>query len=84
LNLSVLLFVITIASVEVANAVEPARPNIIHIIADDLGWNDVGFHGSEIKMPVIDRLASESVVLDRFYVTPICSPTRAGVLTARV
>lgn len=83
MNLSVSLFVITIASVEVANAVEPARPNIIHIIADDLGWNDVGFHGSEIKTPVIDRLASESVVLDRFYVTPICSPTRAGVLTGR-
>lgn len=58
-------------------------PNIVHIIADDLGWNDVGFHGSEIATPTIDRLASESVVLDRFYVTPICSPTRAGVLTGR-
>jgi len=56
-------------------------PHIVHIIADDLGWNDVGFHGSEIRTPNIDRLASESVTLDRFYVTPICSPTRAGVLT---
>ena len=66
---------------------QPARatspPNIVHIIADDLGWNDVGFHGSEIKTPMIDELARESVVLDRFYVTPICSPTRAGVLTGR-
>lgn len=59
------------------------RPNIVHIIADDLGWNDVGFHGSEIQTPRIDQLASESVILDRFYVTPICSPTRAGALTGR-
>ncbi|EMI57078.1 arylsulfatase B [Rhodopirellula sallentina] len=58
-------------------------PNIVHIIADDLGWNDVGYHGSEIKTPHLDALASESVILDRFYVTPICSPTRAGVLTGR-
>ncbi|WDQ15976.1 arylsulfatase [Rhodopirellula sp. P2] len=56
-------------------------PHIVHIIADDLGWNDVGYHGSDIRTPNIDRLASESVTLDRFYVTPICSPTRAGVLT---
>lgn len=58
-------------------------PNIVHIIADDLGWNDVGFHSREIKTPRLDRLAKESIVLDRFYVTPICSPTRAGVLTGR-
>lgn len=58
-------------------------PNIVHVIVDDLGWNDVGFHGSEIRTPVIDRLAAESLVLDRFYVTSICSPTRAGALTGR-
>ena len=66
-----------------AQALEAAQPNIVHIIVDDLGWNDVGFHGSEIKTPAIDQLATESIVLDRFYVTPICSPTRAGVLTGR-
>ncbi|WP_047817580.1 arylsulfatase B [Rhodopirellula islandica] len=60
---------------------EIQSPHIIHIVADDLGWNDVGFHGSDIRTPNIDRLASESVILNRFYVTPICSPTRAGVLT---
>ena len=58
-------------------------PNIVHVIADDLGWNDVGYHGSDIRTPAIDRLASESIVLERFYATPICSPTRAGVLTGR-
>jgi len=64
-----------------APAAEP--PNIVHIIADDLGWNDVGYHGSEIPTPHIDRLARGSIRLDRFYVTPICSPTRAGALTGR-
>ena len=58
-------------------------PNIVHVIADDLGWNDVGYHGSDIRTPAIDRLAAESVKLDRFYVTPICSPTRAGAMTGR-
>lgn len=72
-----LLFLVLLASVSAA------PPNIIHIIADDLGWNDVGFHGSEISTPHLDRLAGESVILDRFYVTPICSPTRAGAITGR-
>jgi arylsulfatase B len=60
---------------------EIAKPNIVIIVADDMGWNDVGFHGSDILTPHLDRLASESMELTRFYVTPICSPTRAGLLT---
>lgn len=72
-----------IALLTLSQAIAEEKPNIVHIIVDDLGWNDVGFHGSEIKTPAIDRLAAKSVVLDRFYVTPICSPTRAGVLTGR-
>lgn len=59
------------------------KPNIVHIIADDLGWGDVGFHGGDIDTPNLDRLARESVELNRFYVSPICSPTRAGALTGR-
>ncbi|GAB3020168.1 arylsulfatase [Niabella terrae] len=58
-------------------------PNIIVIVADDLGWGDLGFHNSEIKTPHIDGLARDGVVLDRFYVAPICSPTRAGIMTGR-
>ena len=58
-------------------------PNIVLILADDLGWNDVGYHGSEIRTPNIDRIAGEGVELNRFYATPICSPTRCGMLTGR-
>jgi|TARA_B110000263_G_scaffold135013_1_gene117253 arylsulfatase B len=59
------------------------RPNVVLIVADDLGWADVGYHGSPIHTPSIDRLAAEGITLERFYVAPICSPTRAGLLTAR-
>lgn len=59
------------------------RPNVIVIVADDLGWNDVGFHGGDIDTPSLDRLAAEGMELDRFYTTPICSPTRAALMTGR-
>ena len=59
------------------------RPNIVIIVADDLGWADVSFHGLQIRTPHIDRLAREGVELDRFYVAPVCSPTRAGLMTGR-
>ncbi len=59
------------------------RPNIVLIVADDLGWNNVGYHGGAARTPNIDRLAREGVELDRFYVAPLCSPTRAGLMTGR-
>ncbi|MHB9027467.1 MAG: arylsulfatase B [Candidatus Latescibacterota bacterium] len=59
------------------------RPNFVLIVADDCGWNDVGWHGSEIRTPNLDRLAREGAELDRFYVYPVCSPTRAALLTGR-
>jgi arylsulfatase A-like enzyme len=65
-----------------ADAAEP--PNVLIFVADDLGWADVGFHGEEsIETPSLDRLAREGVQLDRFYTTPICSPTRAALMTGR-
>lgn len=59
------------------------RPNVIVMVADDLGWNDVGYHGGDIETPSLDRLAAEGIQLDRFYTTPICSPTRAALMTGR-
>jgi arylsulfatase B len=58
-------------------------PNIIILLADDLGWADVGYHGGKIATPNIDRLASEGVRLENFHVCPLCSPTRAGLMTGR-
>src|SRR5262245_46917435 len=67
-----------------ARAEEPKRrPNILLLIADDLGWRDIGYHDSEIKTPHLDKLAKDGVRLERFYVYPTCSPTRAGLLTGR-
>ena len=59
------------------------QPNVIVMVADDLGWADVGFHGGDIDTPSLDRLAAEGVELRRFYTTPICSPTRAALMTGR-
>lgn len=60
-----------------------AKPNIVVIVADDLGWADVGYRGSPIETPNLDRLAREGIELSRFYTTPSCSPTRAALMTGR-
>ena len=70
------------ASVPVTRAAD-AKPNIIYIVADDLGWKDVGFHGSDIRTPNLDKLAENGVRLEQFYAQPMCTPTRAGLLTGR-
>ncbi|MDQ8201458.1 sulfatase-like hydrolase/transferase [Pelagicoccus sp. SDUM812003] len=64
---------------------EDERPNILVVLADDLGYGDLGFTGStEIQTPRIDRLAEEGMVLRNGYVThPYCGPSRAGLLTGR-
>jgi len=72
----------------VANAVSAAdtprpKPNVVILLADDLGWGDVGYNGSIIDTPNIDRLAGEGVRLTNFRVEPLCSPTRVGLMTGR-
>lgn len=69
----------------VASAADPvpSSPNIIFLLADDLGWNDVGWHGSEIATPHLDRLAAEGARLHRHYAYPTCSPTRVALLSGR-
>jgi arylsulfatase len=57
------------------------RPNIIVVMADDMGFSDLGSYGGEIKTPVIDRLASEGVRFSQFYNCGICGPSRASLMT---
>jgi len=57
------------------------RPNILFIVADDLGWSDVGWHGGFGRTPTLDKLVRSGVELDRHYVQPVCTPTRAALLS---
>jgi arylsulfatase A-like enzyme len=59
------------------------RPNLVFILADDLGWADVGWHGDEIQTPHLDKLGAAGARLEQFYVQPVCSPTRAALMTGR-
>lgn len=60
-----------------------SRPNILLIVADDLGFNDVGYHGSGIKTPNLDHLARSGVRLENYYVQQVCTPTRGQLLSGR-
>lgn len=62
-------------------AARTAKPNVVVIIADDLGWNDIGTRNAKIITPNLVKLAKEGVELQRFYGYPVCSPARAGLLT---
>ncbi len=75
-------FVLTTSSLPIfAAEAKPPRPNIVLILADDLGYSDLGCFGSEIPTPNLDRLASRGIRLTQFYTTPRCCPTRAALLT---
>jgi arylsulfatase A-like enzyme len=67
-----------------ASATAADKPNIVYIVADDLGWKDVGFNGcTEIKTPNIDALAAGGAKFTQFYVQCMCTPTRAALMTGR-
>ena len=58
-----------------------AKPNILLIVADDLGFSDIGPYGGNIQTPVLDKLSQESIRFTNFHVLPTCSPTRSALLT---
>ena len=63
---------------------EDPRPNVLLVMTDDQGWGDFGFHDNpHVKTPHLDELARQSVELTRFHVSPVCSPTRASLMTGR-
>ncbi|CAH0992033.1 Arylsulfatase [Sinobacterium norvegicum] len=72
-----------ILSAAISAQAADTKPNVLIFVADDLGYADMGFKGSQIQTPNLDRLAGEGAVLNRFYTAPICSPTRAALMTGR-
>ncbi|TLV00686.1 arylsulfatase [Dyadobacter luticola] len=68
-----------------AQAPKPARPNIVFILADDLGYGDVGFNGQKlVRTPNIDRLAREGMIFNQFYAgTSVCAPSRSSLLSGK-
>lgn len=59
------------------------QPHIMFIMVDDMGWNDIGYHGSEILTPNLDKLADSGVKLENYYTAPVCGPTRAQLLSGK-
>ena len=73
----------TFLSLRTAAQDKPLRPNVVYIVSDDQGWKDVGYHGSDIKTPNLDKLATDGARLEQFYAQPMCTPTRAALMTGR-
>lgn len=60
-----------------------AAPHLVLVLADDLGWGDVGWHGSAIRTPRLDALGAGGVRLERYYTQPLCTPSRSQLLSGR-
>jgi len=81
-----LVFLVISFHVEIGFSAEKRteKPNIVLILADDMGWGDIRSNGNlNIETPVLDKLAEKSLSFDRFFVCPLCAPTRAEMLTGR-
>ncbi len=84
LTARVVLAALLLAPLAALTAAEKSKPNIVYFLIDDLGYADCGFNGGkDIRTPNIDKLAKAGAVLKSFYVQPLCSPTRAALLSGR-
>ena len=78
------LLIVFWALVSCSKTEKTSHPNVVLILSDDQGWGDLSMNGNtNIQTPNIDKLAQNGVTFDRFYVCPVCSPTRAELLTGR-
>src|ERR1700689_3553656 len=87
MNRTLLLLTCVLFSAALAFAADPpptARPNILFILADDMGWSDLGCYGADLhETPNIDRFAAQSVRFTNAYAMAVCSPTRASLMTGK-
>jgi arylsulfatase A-like enzyme len=78
------LFIIGLLCLSAQVSLSATKPNVLLILTDDQGYGDLSCHGNPVlKTPVLDRLASDSIKFDRFFVSPLCAPTRSSLLTGR-
>ncbi|XP_067945659.1 arylsulfatase B-like isoform X2 [Watersipora subatra] len=77
------LFLAAASALSLSTSWAETRPHIIMMMADDLGWNDVGFNGGKIKTPNMDALARNGIILNNYYTAPNCGPSRAQFLTGK-
>jgi arylsulfatase A-like enzyme len=75
--------IVALATALLGPAIGAGQPHIVYIVANDLGWKDVGYHGGRPKTPHLDALAASGVRLERFYTLPNSTPTRAALMTGR-
>ena len=80
---SIVLIILASTSNIALGSNETSKPHILFILADDLGYGDLGYTGSDIKTPTIDALAKAGTVMGHYYVMQCCSPTRAALQTGR-
>ena len=83
LALATLAFLLGVLSVPIFGATSPTRPNIILILADDMGYSDLGCYGGEIQTPHLDRLAAKGLRFTQFYNSAKCEPTRASLMSGQ-
>src|SRR5687767_3047696 len=80
---ALIFFSFALVSAAATNAAATAKPNIVFILADDLGWADVAFHGGNARTPHLDKLVRTGLELTQNYSAATCSPTRVGFMTGR-